>query len=41
MAMSRAVISAKQRGTFSGNEMAYEVSYDNDSRVDQIIALKK
>jgi hypothetical protein len=28
-------------GTFSGDEMAYEVRYDDDSRVDQVIVLKK
>jgi hypothetical protein len=28
-------------GTFSGDEMAYEVRYDDESRVDQVIALKK
>ena len=35
------VIGTPVEGTFSGDEMAYEVSYDNDSRVDEVIALKK
>lgn len=35
------IIGTPTEGVFSGDEMAYEVSYDNDSRVDQVIALKK
>jgi hypothetical protein len=35
------VIGTPVEGTFSGDEMAYEVRYDDESRVDQIIALKK
>ncbi|MBN9127885.1 MAG: hypothetical protein J0I90_09970 [Nitrosospira sp.] len=35
------VVGTPVEGTFSGDEMAYEVSYDQESRVDQVIALKK
>lgn len=35
------VVGTPVEGTFSGDEMAYEVRYDDDSRVDQVIALKK
>lgn len=35
------IVGTPVEGTFSGDEMAYEVSYDNDNRVDQVIALKK
>ena len=35
------VIGTPVEGTFSGDEMAYEVRCDDESRVDQVIALKK
>ncbi len=35
------VVGTPVEGTFSGDEMAYEVRYDDESRVDQVIALKK
>jgi hypothetical protein len=35
------VIGTPVEGTFSGDEMAYEVRYGEESRVDQVIALKK
>lgn len=35
------VIGTPIEGTFSGDEMAYEVRYDDENRVDQVIALKK
>jgi hypothetical protein len=35
------VVGTPVEGTFSGDEMAFEVSYDDDNRVDQVIALKK
>jgi hypothetical protein len=35
------VVGTPVEGVFSGDEMAYEVRYDDESRVDQIIALKK
>ena len=35
------VVGTPLEGTFSGDEMAYEVRYDEESRVDQVIALKK
>ena len=35
------VVGTPAEGVFSGDEMAYEVSYDSDNRVDQVIALKK
>lgn len=35
------VVGTPAEGVFSGDEMAFEVSYDDDSRVDQVIALKK
>lgn len=34
------IVGTPIEGTFSGDEMAYEVSYDSDSRVDQVIGLK-
>jgi hypothetical protein len=35
------VIGTPVEGTFSGDEMAYEVGYDGNNRVDEVIALKK
>lgn len=35
------VIGTPVEGTFSGDEMAYEVGYDSNNRVDEVIALKK
>ena len=35
------VVGTPVEGVFSGDEMAFEVRYDDDSRIDQIIALKK
>jgi hypothetical protein len=35
------IIGTPTEGVFNGKEMAYEVSYDNNERVDQVIALKK
>jgi hypothetical protein len=35
------VIGTPVEGTFSGDEMAYEVRYDEESRIDQVVALKK
>jgi len=35
------VVGTPVEGTFSGDEMAYEVRYDDESRMDQVIALKK
>ena len=35
------VIGTPVEGTFSGDEMAYEVRYDEERRVDQVVALKK
>lgn len=35
------VVGTPTEAVFSGDEMAYEVSYDQDDRIDQVIALKK
>jgi hypothetical protein len=35
------VIGTPTEGVFSGDEMAYEVSYDENDRIDQVTALKK
>jgi hypothetical protein len=35
------IVGAPVEGTFNGDEMAYEVSYDEASRVDEVITLKK
>lgn len=35
------VVGTPAEGVFSGDEMAYEVSYDKDNRIDEVIALKK
>lgn len=35
------VIGTPTEGVFSGDEMAYEVSYDENDRIDLVIALKK
>jgi hypothetical protein len=35
------VVGTPVERTFNGDEMAYEVSYDNNNRVDEVIALKK
>ena len=34
-------IGTPTEGIFNGDEMAYEVSYDENDRVDQVILLKK
>ena len=35
------VVGTPAEAVFSGDEMAYQVSYDKDDRVDQVTALKK
>lgn len=35
------VIGTPTEGAFSGDEMAYEVSYDENDRIDQVTTLKK
>src|SRR5687768_2203889 len=35
------VVGTTREASFSGDEMAYEVSYDQDDRVDQVTVLKK
>jgi len=35
------VIGTPTEGVFDGNEMAFEVRYDTDNKVDQVIPLKK
>lgn len=35
------VVGTPAEGVFSGDEMAYEVGYDKDNRIDEVIALKK
>ncbi|SOD17698.1 Beta-barrel assembly machine subunit BamE [Nitrosomonas ureae] len=35
------VVGTPTEGVFNGNEMVYEVSYDDNDKVDQVIALKK
>jgi hypothetical protein len=35
------VVGTPAEGVFSGDEMAYEVGYDTDNRIDEVIALKK
>lgn len=35
------VVGTPVEGVFSGDEMAFEVSYDQDDRIDQVTALKK
>ena len=35
------VVGTPTEGAFNGTEMAYEVRYDKEDRVDQVIALKK
>jgi len=35
------VVGTPMEGVFNGNEMVYEVSYDENDKVDQVIALKK
>jgi hypothetical protein len=35
------VVGTPTEGIFNGNEMAYEVSYDENDRIDQVILLKK
>jgi len=35
------VVGTPAEAVFSGDEMAYEVSYDNDDRIHQVIVLKK
>jgi hypothetical protein len=35
------VVGTPTEGAFDGTEMAYEVRYDKDNKVDQVVALKK
>jgi hypothetical protein len=35
------VIATPTEGVFDGSEVAYEVSYDTDSRIDEVVFLKK
>ncbi len=35
------VVGTPTEGVFNGKEMAYEVSYDQNERIDQVIVLKK
>jgi len=35
------IVGTPTESAFSGNELAYEVSYDENDRVDQVIVLKK
>ena len=35
------VVGTPTEGDFNGNEMAFEVTYDQNDRIDQVIALKK
>lgn len=35
------VVGTPTEGVFNGNEMVYEVSYDENDKVDQVIGLKK
>jgi hypothetical protein len=35
------VVATPTEGIFSGDEMAFMVRYDNDDRVDEVVALKK
>lgn len=35
------VVGTTTEGVFSGDEMAFEVSYDENARIDQVTALKK
>lgn len=35
------VVGTPTEGTFDGNEMAYEVRYDSDDKVEQVVLLKK
>ena len=35
------IIGTPTEGVFDGNEMAYEVSYDENDRIDQVILLKR
>jgi hypothetical protein len=35
------IVGTPTEGTFNGQDMAYEVSYDKDSRVDSVVALTR
>ncbi|MCE7913277.1 MAG: hypothetical protein DYH15_01090 [Nitrosomonas sp. PRO4] len=35
------VVGTPTEGVFNGNELVFEVSYDENDRIDQVIALKK
>ena len=37
----REVVGTPVEGAFSGDEMAYQVGYDDNNLVDEVIALKK